>query len=112
MRDQETKALFQAVCLRVGKLLKHLLPRHRKADILYGTGSPDTTGYLYGAYGVLSAALGPKVTVTPDFEQAVLEGSISVSGHFLIVVLLFQVLKILLDRNFRHFIEKLKAGRK
>jgi hypothetical protein len=71
LRDDSTKEAFSAVCLRIAKMLRHMLPHRRRADILYGTGSPDTTGYLYGVYGMFCAALGPKVKVTPDFEQTV-----------------------------------------
>ena len=112
LQDEQTKQLFHHVCLRLGNILKSIRPRHLKADILYGTGSPDTTGYVYGGYGMLSAFLGPQFIVTPDFEQAVLKGELQFAGHITVWVLLINALKLLLDKKLHLFIKKIKAGKK
>lgn len=112
LREEETKQLFSHVCFRIGKIWRHIRPRHINADIMFGTGSPDTTGYLYAVYGMSSPFLGPSVMVTPDFTEKILEGTFSVSGHITVAVLLINALKVLLDRKLMKFIEKMKAGRK
>lgn len=112
LREEETKQLFSHVCLRIGKIIKHIRPRHLKAEVLFGTGSPDTTGYLFGFYGMLSPSLGRGVTVIPDFTQPILEGNFYVSGHITVVVLLVHALRVLFDKKLWKFIKKLKAGRK
>lgn len=112
LREEETKQLFSHVCFRIGKIWRHIRPRHINADVMFGTGSPDTTGYLYAVYGMSSPFLGPSVMVTPDFTEKILEGTFSVSGHITVAVLLINALKVLLDRKLMKFIEKMKAGRK
>lgn len=112
LREEDTKQLFSHVCFRIGKVWKHIRPRHLKADVLFGTGSPDTTGYCMGVYGMLSTSLGQTVSVTPDFTEKILEGTFTVSGHIVPVVLLINICKILLDKKLMKFIKKLKAGRK
>ncbi len=110
LQEENTRELFSHICLRVGRILKNIRPGRIEADILAGTGSPDTTGYLYGIYWMVFPNQGPKVLVTPDFEQAVLEGNLSIAGHITVAVLLVNGLKIALDKKLHLFLEKIKAA--
>ena len=110
LKEENTKALFQHITKRLGIILKSIRPRHMKANIVFGTGAPDTTGYLYGVYGMLSAGLGADFLVEPDFEQAVFKGEIQFSGHITIWVLLINALKLFFDPKLHLFIKKVKAG--
>lgn len=112
LKEKETKELFSHVVFRVGKILKNIRPRHVKGQILFGTGSPDTTGYAYGIYGMLMPHLGDRLLVTPDFTRAVLEGDIYIAGHITAFTIIWNGLRLLLDRKFKRFIKKIRAGRK
>ena len=112
LREEETRQLFSHVVFRLGKILKSIRPRRIRGQLLFGTGSPDTTGYAYGVYGMLSPFLGCRLLVTPDFTRAVLEGDIAVAGHITVFTILWNGLKVLLDKKFRRFVQKMKAGRK
>lgn len=112
LREEETRLLFSHVLFRLGKVLKNIRPRRIRGQILFGTGSPDTTGYAYGVYGMLSPFLGDRLAVTPDFTRAVLEGDICIAGHITVFTILWNGLRVLLDRKLRRFIKKMKAGRK
>lgn len=112
LREENTLALWGHVKIRLLKILKSIRPRHIKADVLFGADSPDTTGYAFGVYGMLSPYLGPKVCLTPDFTQAILEGRFAVSGHITISVILWNALKVVFDRKLHLFIKRMKAGRK
>lgn len=112
LQEEETKLLFSHVICRLGKILKSIRPRRIRGQILFGTGSPDTTGYACGIYGMLSPFLGGGLAVEPDFTEAVLDGNIFISGHITLFTIIWNGLKILLDKNLRRFIKKIKAGRK
>ncbi len=112
LQEEETKQLFSHVIFRLGKIGRSIRPRRIRGQILFGTGSPDTTGYAYGVYGMLSPSLGRRLLVTPDFTRAVLEGDIYISGHITVFTILWNGLRVLLDKNLRKFIKKMKAGRK
>lgn len=112
LQEEDTKQLFSHVWFRLCKILRHIRPRHLRADVLFGAGSPDITGYAYGAYCMLSSALGPGFRVTPDFDRAVLKAEFEVSGRITLWVLLVNALKLLLDRKLRQFIGKMKAGKR
>lgn len=111
-REDNTVALWKHVRLRLGKLLRAMRPRRMNGSLVFGTGAPDTTGYLFGMYGMLSPSLNYDVCVTPDFTRKILEGNIDISGYFTIWVLTWNVLKLLLDKKLRLFIKRMKAGRR
>lgn len=112
LHEENTVLLWKHVKLRLGKILKSIRPRRIRANVLFGTGAPDTTGYVYGVYGMLLPILGGQVCLTPDFNQAVLEGDFDVAGHVTLYTLAWNALKLLLDKKLRLFIKKMKAGRK
>lgn len=111
LQEENTARLWKHVKLRLGKILKSVRPRHIRAEITFGTGAPDTTGYAYGVYCMFSPALGGDICVTPDFDQAILEGTVAISGHITVFICLWNALKLLLDKKLHLFLKKLKAGR-
>lgn len=109
LKEEETKLLFRYVLFRIGKVLKHIRPRRIKVNIVFGTGSPDTTGYFYGAYCMVSAFQGMNIWVVPDFEQAVLQGEADAAGHIAIWVLVWNGCKLFFDKEIRKFLKKIKV---
>lgn len=112
LQEENTKQLAAHAFFRAGRILKGIRPKRVKVRLLFGTGSPDTTGYLYGAYCILSAPLGTGVCVTPDFEEKRLEGEFDIAGHVLVWTFVINGLRLFLDKKLRIFLRRLKAGRK
>lgn len=112
LQESTTKRILQRILDKVAAVLKHIRPRKLEADLLIGTGSPDTTGYLMGAYGVFLPVLGRKINITPDFTQAVIQGRIDIRGHITVLVLLINACKLIFDKELRILIKKLKNGGK
>lgn len=99
--DPDTQGLMKHAGKRLGYIIKRLRPRKLTITAAVGTGSPDTTGYLYGIYGMFLPKLGKGICITPDFEQAILEGAVKASGHFTVACVLFHSLRLILDRRLR-----------
>lgn len=112
LQDENTAGLWSHVKMRTGKVLKNIRPRRIRANVTFGTGAPDTTGYVFGVYGMLSPFLGSRVCVTPDFTQAILEGDFDVSGHITVWTCAWNALRLLLDKKLHLFLKKMKHGRK
>lgn len=110
--DPDTKGLLQHAGSRIGHILKRLRPRKLEVNARVGTGSPDTTGYLYGIYGMILPKLGKGVCITPDFEQAILEGDFKASGHFTIACVLFHSARLLLDKRLQQLKHKIRTFQK
>ncbi|WP_251209319.1 hypothetical protein [Acetatifactor aquisgranensis] len=112
LQEENTKQLASHAFFRARKIFKSVRPRRVKVRLLFGTGSPDTTGYLYGAYCMLSAPLGPGFLLEPDFEFKRLEGEFDIAGHVMVWAFVINGLKLLLDKKLRLFLKQLKKGRK
>lgn len=105
---EDTKGLLNHAFLRLGKILKSIRPRKLKADVRFGTGSPDTTGYAFAVYGILCPYLGKEVLLVPDFENAVLEGEFYAAGHITVFRILWNGLMLVMDKRLRELISKLR----
>lgn len=104
----ESKEVYKRVFMRLGKILKNIRPRKLHADIRYGTGAPDTTGYTYAVYGMLCSYLGKHVTVSPDFEQSILEGDLYAKGYITLFPVLWNILMLIKDQELLELKDKLK----
>ena len=105
---EENKLFFGRVKDRLFKILKSIKPRVLKADLLIGTGSPDTTGYVCALYGMLSPILGRDFILTPDFEEKVLKGSFYAKGKIRIFTILRHGIMVLLDKQLKAFMKEMK----
>lgn len=114
LQEENTRELCADVRKCIVRVLKDIRPRRIRANILFGTGSPDKTGYVFGMYCMFYPVLGDGFIVTPDFDRAVLEGSCDISGHITVFVLGINIVRLMLNKKLRLFIKKLKkqdAGR-
>jgi hypothetical protein len=109
LQEESSRALMRHTLRRVGKLLQHIRPRKLETDIVFGTGSPDTTGYLYGIYGMLSPSLGKNAYVEPDFSQQIFRGTLLAKGYINIWTLLVNILAVALDKRLHSLLKKVKS---
>ena len=110
--DGNTKPFVKAALTRVLHLIKNLLPRKIRGKLLFGAASPDVTGYAYGGYTVMRSLYPKRVSkfeFTPDFDDQILEGELTVKGWFMIFTVIYDALRILLDKRFRILRKKWKA---
>ena len=108
LTDPANQAFFNRLKHRCFVILKKIIPKHFQADIVVGTGSPDTTGYLCGLYGILLPVFGKRVNFTADFEQTVLNGNFCAKGYITIMTILIQAGKIYFDKQLRILLKQLK----
>ena len=112
LQEENTKQLAAHAMQRAVKVMKSAGPKHVRIELVFGTGSPDTTGYLYGGYCVLASALGAGFWVTPDFERRIFEGEFEAAGRVTVWVLAVNGLKLLFDRKLRVFLRGLRAAQR
>ncbi len=112
LQDEETIGLLKHTGFRLGRIWKNIRPRKLKGHILFGTGSPDTTGYAFGVYGMISPQLGKHINITPDFTQAVLEGEVYAAGHITLFQVGMHTIILLLDKRLKQLIDKIKKHNK
>lgn len=106
--EEETKKVLHLCKEQFQKVWKHIKPQKFKAELHFGTGEPDTTGSILAVHGILYPYLGNNVTIVPDFENRILEGTVFAKGRLTVWTLLSVALKIYFDKNIRYFYKRLK----
>lgn len=110
--QKENRLLYGRCWKQVRRILYHIRPRTIKADLIVGTGAPDTTGYLLALYGMMLPFLGNHINIVPDFNEPVLEGKLFLKGRIALFTLLRGGIRILLDKQLHQLMGKLKREEK
>lgn len=76
------KSVFQEKDnLEILKFAKMLRPRRLRGYVIFGFEDPYHTGQVLAFLAILYPFYGDRVTITPDFEQKILEGDLEAKGH-------------------------------
>ncbi|MDA3845784.1 MAG: DUF2953 domain-containing protein [Vallitaleaceae bacterium] len=105
-QDDAYKGVVKFVLGNVFKLLKSIKPRKIRADIVFGTGDPATTGYIIGGISVFYGITDGHIVVIPDFLEKTFSGTIMVKGRVFLFVLLYYGIRTYLDKRVRMVIKK------
>lgn len=97
----DTQALVRKVKKRGLKILKIIAPNKGHVDMVFGTGSPDTTGQIYGVCSAVFFRWPKTFKIIPDFENKIIEGSLSVSGWFNLFSIVIQALPIVFSKKLK-----------
>ena len=108
LQREEVKGAFSLCKKRILKMVKHLLPRHMKIHVHVGMEDPSVTGYILGAYSVLSDKLRKQIILQADFENVILEADYTIKGHCHAIRFLHEILGIVTDKNCRSFYKLVK----
>lgn len=106
---EETQRAFRLASAQLSKTMRHVLPRRTDVYAVIGTGDPASTGQILAVQGMLYPWLGDKIHIVPDFEEEHFEGEFHLRGHIRAEVLGFYVLRLMFDRDVRHFIGILRG---
>ena len=97
IQDPDNIAVVKVIKDRLILLLKHLKPKKIYANMIIGTGDPCNTGLLFGGISILTGLWPGDYTLVPDFDNKVIEGNIYCKGRVRVSVLLYHIIKIMLD---------------
>lgn len=89
------------------RILKRAAPKTVRANLRVGLGEPASTGLFLGAAACLMPMYEDAVCLEPDFENAVLEGDLSVRGRISIGTFALTAIRIWNDKNLRSLIKKM-----
>lgn len=95
---KEAFALCKDSLVRLFRMIK---PRKVKIKGTAGLGSPDNTGYMCAAIGVISPFFKKQIQIHPDFENFIIEGSAVIKGRIYLFVVLIIAIKLFFDKNIR-----------
>ncbi len=105
IQSNEFKAAFALCKDSLIRLFKMIKPRKVKVDGTVGMKSPDQTGYVCAAIGVISPFFKKQIHVVPDFENFIIRGNVLIKGRIYLFVVLVVAIKAFFDKNIRKVIE-------
>ncbi len=105
---EENEGLLKFVFYKLWRLLKSVLPKKIKGDLRFGLEEPDKTAYLVGGFSLLYPYTNDKFSLTPDFNKAIIEGSLNFRGRIWIVEILYHLVVIVADKRVRRLIKEVK----
>lgn len=104
LKNDEYDGVIKFVFIELYHILKALLPSRVRLNMKIGTGDPATTGYILGMISILYAVSGNSMKVVPDFDEKSFEGYIYLKGRIFIFIIVYYVVKILLDKRVKKII--------
>ncbi|MDD6202944.1 MAG: DUF2953 domain-containing protein [Lachnospiraceae bacterium] len=106
--SDSTKEAFRVCKRRVFSLLKSIFPKKCKAIVHFGMEDPAMTGQILAFHGMLYPVIGNTVSIYPEFEKKVFEADFSGKGRIYLFIVLYQVIRVITDRNCQKFINQMK----
>ena len=110
LKDERNKAAVKKVLEEVKKILKLVFPKKFRLNLTFSTGDPANTGKLLGVACFFPPVYARGNRICPDFEadKAYLAGTFSVKGYIILITLIIPAVRMLLDKNVRRIIGKLR----
>ena len=90
-------------------LIKHARPRKAKGFVRFGFEDPYKTGQVLAVLSVLYPFYGERIAIYPEFEQAMLQGDISIKGYIRLLHFVKIIWTFLFDKNVRKTYEDYKT---
>lgn len=117
LQTESFKRAFVLCREQLSKLMKIVLPRKVSGTFTIGMEDPAATGQILSIYGILYPLIGDSITVIPDFEKPVMEGSFRFKGKITAFILIRIAAKIYFDKDLKRVIclfkkEAVQNGRK
>ena len=93
---------------RLIQLLRAILPRKFQAHAHIGTGDPASVANILAVYGILYPAHRGNLTIDPDFEDKVYDGSFNLKGRIFLFRILFLLMTCYFDQNVRVSLKRIR----
>jgi hypothetical protein len=105
LTDEKNKDAVKHLKAELVYLIKILLPKKSKIEGVFSTGSPDTTGQLFGILACFPAMYNKDWQLIPDFQSddAYFKGAFRGKGWIAVYQYIGVGLRILFDKNCRRF---------
>lgn len=97
LQSDDVKWLKKMGITRSKAIIAHIKPRRVRGDIKFGFEDPSNTGEVLGVLGIIYPILPRRLTIIPNFTEAILEGWLEARGRVYGVFFLIQTLQILFD---------------
>ncbi len=107
LKDEENRRTFRLVKAQLGRLIRHVSPRHIEGNLTFGFDDPYRTGQVLSAAALLYPVYRDRIRLVPVFDREVLEGELCVAGRLRAAAFAGAAVRLMMDRNFRKLLRQL-----
>ena len=104
--DEQNKSTLRLLWRQFKKLIKHVLPKKMNGRVRFGFDDPATTGQILTYISPFYGAYAKSVVIEPVFDEKVMEGELHLRGRIRLGTLLWTVVRVFFDKNFRTLLKK------
>lgn len=105
LQSEQFRNSFDLCRQQLKNLYRNIKPRKLFAELTVGTGDPVGTAEILAVLGMLYPYIGNHVSITPDFENAVIEGDFMMQGRVHAIVLIKIAWLIYFNKDIRQVIQ-------
>ena len=95
------KRAFEVTKKQLIRVLKMIIPRKFRMDILLGLGDPATTAQVLAAVNIADAFLNYDIDLEPDFENKVVEADVDIKGKIALWRVLLSAARVYFNKDIR-----------
>ncbi len=106
--DERNQQVMKLCLSQLNKILRNIKPKKFRAAFHIGFDDPASTGQLLAILGMIYPFFEGNLAITPEFEEAVLEGKLFLKGRITLFVLLLATWTIYFNKDFRRMMRILK----
>lgn len=109
LNSPTSKRTFSYISKRIKKMF--VLPKVIDIKVNYGLSDPGYTGMIMSLYNLFYIYFGRSITLIPTYDKAEFEFTAHIKGNTLPIVVLYQVLCILFNKDCVNFYKQLNKKR-
>ena len=107
VQDNTTQEEFALILKRLGKALKHYIPKKFEGYTRVGLSDPATTGkILMYWYAIVYPRISDSFRLMGEFDEEVIEGDVHVKGRLRLNHIVWFGIRMLLDKRFRKLLKR------
>lgn len=106
--DERTRGAISLGWGQVKKLLCHIAPRQVRGNVTFGFEDPSSTGQVLALLGATCPIHKNVVSVTPVFDEKVLEGHLMIKGRIYLVMLVKAAILLYFNKDIKYVIKVMK----
>lgn len=112
LRSDEGRRTLILVKRELWNLLRHIAPTKLTGSLVIGMDDPAATGQIIAIVSMFYPIYGDNVSITPDFDEKCLRGSLYLKGRIRAVTLIRIAWRVYFNKDMRKFLHMLKREEK
>ncbi len=102
------KRAFEVTKKQVLRVLRMIVPKKCRINILVGMDDPTATADIFAAYGIFYPILMNKVYMQPEFERSVIAGTVYIKGKIRLITILWAVAVLYFNKDVKKTFRRFK----